>query len=330
MQPFICIGDKTSHGGVVIGGSTVSDAGGRQIARAGDRVTCPIPGHGPVTVIVGGDSTMIIDGQPAAYHGHKTACGAILLSSQSVTGFVSGSASSAMPALFKASDEAMAAAAYGDPQEWTAQVGQAAVGTQPAPAPAAPTGDPSGSGWVSRYPTSSSTSDLASPFRENAESFIAALKAAGAIVSVNATLRPPERAYLMHNAWSIVKAGADPQSIPAKDGVDIQWAHQAADGSYDSVASLAGAQEMVDGYGIQSLGTAPALNSRHIEGNAIDMSISWFGTLTIRDATGNDVTITSTPRDGMNANLATVGASYGVQKFVGGAKDIPHWSTDGH
>jgi uncharacterized Zn-binding protein involved in type VI secretion len=82
-KPFILIGDKTSHGGVVVQGSPVSTVDGKPIARVGDKVTCPRRGHGGTTVIVSGDPTCIIDGQPAARHGDKTACGATLLSSQS-------------------------------------------------------------------------------------------------------------------------------------------------------------------------------------------------------------------------------------------------------
>lgn len=81
-RPFIVLGDKTDHGGVVIEGSTATDAGGKPIARVGDKVTCPKRGHGDTTVIVSGDPTCIIDGQPAARHGDKTACGATLLSAQ--------------------------------------------------------------------------------------------------------------------------------------------------------------------------------------------------------------------------------------------------------
>jgi uncharacterized Zn-binding protein involved in type VI secretion len=84
-RPLIVVGDKTSHGGVVIQGSTTSDAGGKMIARVGDKVTCPVRGHGSVTVIVSGDPTFTADGQPVARHGDKTACGATLLSSQVVT-----------------------------------------------------------------------------------------------------------------------------------------------------------------------------------------------------------------------------------------------------
>jgi uncharacterized Zn-binding protein involved in type VI secretion len=84
-RPFIVVGDKTDHGGVVIEGAPTTDTAGRQIARVGDKVTCPKKGHGRTTVIVSGDPTCIIDGQPAARHGDKTSCGAVLIASQAVT-----------------------------------------------------------------------------------------------------------------------------------------------------------------------------------------------------------------------------------------------------
>lgn len=84
-RPIIVVGDRTDHGGVVISGSPFTDIDGKQIARIGDRVTCPKKGHGSVTTIVTGDNTAIIDGQPVARHGDKTACGATLLSSQITT-----------------------------------------------------------------------------------------------------------------------------------------------------------------------------------------------------------------------------------------------------
>jgi uncharacterized Zn-binding protein involved in type VI secretion len=84
-KPFILIGDKTDHGGVVIEGAPTTDAAGIRIARIGDKVTCPRRGHGGTTVIVSGDPTCIIEGQPAARHGDKTACGAMLISSQVLT-----------------------------------------------------------------------------------------------------------------------------------------------------------------------------------------------------------------------------------------------------
>lgn len=83
-KPFIVIGDKTSHGGTVLSGSTVSDTAGKPIARVGDKVSCPIQGHGTCQ-IVSGDSTVIIDGKACARDGDKTACGATLIASQVAT-----------------------------------------------------------------------------------------------------------------------------------------------------------------------------------------------------------------------------------------------------
>jgi uncharacterized Zn-binding protein involved in type VI secretion len=81
-RPVIVVGDRTSHGGVVLTGSPFSDIDGKAIARIGDKVTCPKKGHGSVTTIVTGDVTDIIDGSPIARHGDRTACGAMLISSQ--------------------------------------------------------------------------------------------------------------------------------------------------------------------------------------------------------------------------------------------------------
>ena len=180
----------------------------------------------------------------------------------------------------------------------------------------------SGAQWVGRFPGSASTSDLAGSFQSAADNFLAALRQAGATVIISATLRPAERAYLMHWSWKIVQ-GTAPSSVPAKDGVNIEWAH-----SSDS-ASIQAAQDMVNSYGMAGLGVAPSLNSRHTQGNAIDMSISWSRNLSIVNASGATVAITSTPRTGMNTDLHAVGARYGVIKYQGSGTDRPHWSNDG-
>lgn len=78
----IRLGDKTSHHGTVIEASGMSDSGGVGIARKGDKTRCPK--HG-VVEITGGDMTCIIDGQPVARDGDKTACGATLIASQQAT-----------------------------------------------------------------------------------------------------------------------------------------------------------------------------------------------------------------------------------------------------
>ncbi len=108
-RPFIVLGDRTDHGGVVVGASGTSETHGKRIARVGDQVTCPKKGHGGTTVIVTGDPTMIIDGQPAARHGDKCACGATLIASQSVSTTSDGGASN--PAAASAEQATKAAAA---------------------------------------------------------------------------------------------------------------------------------------------------------------------------------------------------------------------------
>ncbi len=183
----------------------------------------------------------------------------------------------------------------------------------------------SGPLWVSQFPDTASTDDLEQPFRGNVTRFIAALTAAKASVSINTTLRPPQRAYLMHYAFCIARENLDPGTVPAMAGVDIQWTHSGANGAPDLAASKAAAEQMVQAYGIVFM---PVLNSRHTEGKAIDMDITWQGHLTIANAAGAQVAIANQPRTGAgNTTLQGVGATYGVRKL---ASDPPHWSSDGH
>lgn len=82
-RPFIVLGDKHSHGGTVTTAAAASAIHGKGIARRNDRVSCPI--HGP-NHIVEGDDTMIINNEGVARDGYRTACGAVLIASQSSTG----------------------------------------------------------------------------------------------------------------------------------------------------------------------------------------------------------------------------------------------------
>ena len=132
------------------------------------------------------------------------------------------------------------------------------------------TGELSGRRWVDRFRGSSSLRDLRGSFRDKAEAFVDALRAA---VTISATYRLPQRAYLMHWSWLIVKRNLDPAQVPAMEGVDIHWVHEDAEGQYSRRLSVAAANEMVDGFNIQCLGVAPALQSRHTLGCGIDMNI---------------------------------------------------------
>lgn len=77
---IVRLGDPTSHGGKVISASAAHTVGGLGIARVGDSVLCPLPGHG-VNVIVEGCATYLIGQRMVALHGHHCACGCTLISS---------------------------------------------------------------------------------------------------------------------------------------------------------------------------------------------------------------------------------------------------------
>lgn len=76
----IRLGDATDHGGKVISVKhTEATDMGIPIACVGDMVQCPkCKGVFP---IVEGNADCTIQGDRVAYHGHKTACGASLISS---------------------------------------------------------------------------------------------------------------------------------------------------------------------------------------------------------------------------------------------------------
>jgi hypothetical protein len=187
----------------------------------------------------------------------------------------------------------------------------------------------SGKQWITRFSGSTSLRDLQWPFRDRVDAFVDALRKAGAKVTISATYRPAERAYLMHWSWLIVKKGIDPATVPAMQGVDINWAHEDVEGKYSRDASNAAARAMVKGFNIENLGTAPALQSQHTRGMGIDMNIRWIGTLVIPDSDGNIYRISNSPNSGMNLRLQQVGATYGVIKYNRAGRDEPHWSVNG-
>jgi hypothetical protein len=132
----------------------------------------------------------------------------------------------------------------------------------------------------------------------------------------------------MHWCWKFANGLVLPPQVPAHPDVTINWSHRRG-GHYSISSSLDAARAMVGGYGMTGLRVAPALRSHHIAGLAVDMSVSWSGTLRLQDGQGAVVAISTLPRDGMNPQLHLVGKSYGVIKYHGGAKDRPHWSIDG-
>lgn len=183
--------------------------------------------------------------------------------------------------------------------------------------------EPSGPQWARRFQGSRDTRHLSGNFRLAVEEFILAMKDAGMRVVVNATYRPIQRSYLMHWSWRIGKERIEAAAVPALAGVDIEWVHASRS------ESVRAAKELMSAFDIATLAISPALRSQHNLGLAIDMTISWRGTASIRDASGKLVKINTAPRSGMNRQLIKVGASYGVKKYSGGGHDAPHWSNNG-
>ena len=194
-------------------------------------------------------------------------------------------------------------------------------GAPAAPAPITAAGDLSGTTWwranQAKYSNSSAVSDLETVFGGKVKKFISAMTAASASVNVSATKRSKIRAYLMHYSWKISKGLVSASAVPAEPGCPIKWDHGT------DAASRKAATEMVGLFGIVY---QPSLTSRHISSLAIDMTINWSGTLTIKDGAGKDVALTS-PSSGANTGLHKVGATYGVIKLL---SDPPHWSDNGH
>ena len=79
MKGVIRLGDPTSHDGQVVSAADNYMIMGKGVARVGDKCTCPKKNHDNC-VIVEGDPNWIIDGRAVALEGHKTSCGASLIS----------------------------------------------------------------------------------------------------------------------------------------------------------------------------------------------------------------------------------------------------------
>jgi hypothetical protein len=188
----------------------------------------------------------------------------------------------------------------------------------------------SGSYWVTwadaHANASSSVDDLVEPFKANAKAFIKALEDAGATIDPKSieTKRSDKRAYLFHWCWLIGLGKAKASEATDMTGVEIEWDHG------DEEKSKKGAKEMIDGFGLAvppNSTNAPALNSNHIAGKAIDMVITWKDTIKIKNKDGTEESVAFMDDVNKNTKLHAVGESYGLKKLT---TDTPHWSVDGH
>lgn len=178
--------------------------------------------------------------------------------------------------------------------------------------------------WANAHATNSdSIDDLESSFQDSAKGFIKALKDAGASVVVTTTKRSDKRAYLFHWAWKISQDKCKPSDATTMGGVDIAW------DLGDDARSKIAAQEMVDGFGLAvppKSTVAPSLTSNHIAGKAIDMTITWSGSINLKKKDGTEEAVTYKSDVNTNTDLHKIGESYGVKKLT---NDAPHWSFDG-
>ena len=181
--------------------------------------------------------------------------------------------------------------------------------------------------WVDRYaPTSKNVDDLEMMFRDKVKEFIEALRNAKATVDVKHTKRTPQAAYLWHWAWKIAQRRCAPKDAKpyskSPPVPNIQWDHG------NLANSIKGAQEMVNGFKLSVPNDStlpPAEDSRHVQGLAIDMKITWTGTISVEKKDGSLVNVKYGPVNA-NKDLHAVGASYGVHKLL---KDNVHWSDNG-
>ena len=177
------------------------------------------------------------------------------------------------------------------------------------------------------YANSTSIDKLDTTFKANVKAFKKAITGAGAKISISTTRRSEKRAYILHWAYKIAKGLVTADKVPAKAGVDITWDHG------DNAASKKGAQEIVTA---ANIAYQPSLTSNHIKGKAIDWTITWTGTLKIKNKDGKEVEISSEPKHGGkgrthngNTDFHAVGKTYGVIKANFRKIDGPHWSIDG-
>lgn len=230
----------------------------------------------------------------------------------------------------------------------SAQAG--AAHAHPAAAGSAPSQeDPnlSGAHWAVLCPSlGNDIKHLDGDFGPRVARFISAMRDAGIEVDVVGARRSPERAYLMHWSYKIVKEGtpataADQDKNRPKGVADIRWAHTDEHGVYDPAASVQAAAALYHALGVsENLAVEPSLTSNHIAGRAVDMTTTWHkDSITIRTFDGSEVVIRTTgagERTDNNPDLHEVAESYGVIHFASqkGAKTLPagdrnHWSYNG-
>jgi|GEM_PF-2476759 len=216
--------------------------------------------------------------------------------------------------------------------------------------------------WAAKteFKASTNLATLKPDFKTKVEEFQTALTDAGASYTVNETRRFPARTFLLYWCVRIAKTStntsavseyitlakeqlnnegqkspgeviiraraADLQRLAEYPDVPIKWSHPT------EADTKAGAEAMraVGNYSV----VAPPGKSNHIDGNALDMNVSWSGNISIKKKGATVKTLINTePRrfskgEGLkNEQMVEVGTSYGVINY--GSGDEIHWSKTG-
>ncbi len=77
---LVLLGDKTTHGGTVISASSNFTVIGKKVALVGDKVSCPVAGHG-TNPIIEGSPKRSCNGRAVVVDGCKCQCGCLVVSS---------------------------------------------------------------------------------------------------------------------------------------------------------------------------------------------------------------------------------------------------------
>ncbi|WP_207264482.1 PAAR domain-containing protein [Pseudomonas sp. GW101-3H06] len=79
-QGFVLLGDSMTRGGKVISASSTTFVRGKPVALVGDKVRCPIPGHG-INAITEGCQDWSENGRAMVVNGCRSQCGCQMISS---------------------------------------------------------------------------------------------------------------------------------------------------------------------------------------------------------------------------------------------------------
>ncbi len=211
--------------------------------------------------------------------------------------------------------------------------------------PRALDGDPPGPNWTMRYRNPEGEEALLEALRKKRSSgdfadrialLIAQLRAAGAEVYLNSTVRSRERGYLMWGAFRLSRSDtraaqretlAKLERTNASWGLEvpIRWAHPAG-----WRATREAAREMADTYEVVYASEQGARSSNHYEGTAADLVALGLPRQLVLQApdgeTGRfDLSHPTQPRDlGLTPELIEwLESHFGLEKLKA---DYPHWN----